>query len=60
MTYVNRIEPQDLVGADWETIKAAAVAAYWVVPINTDHPSFGRHFKLVEIAQSGKVHYAAR
>jgi hypothetical protein len=57
---VDSIEPVDMMGATYEEIVAAATAEYWVIPINENNPAFGRLYHVVDVAQSGRVHYARK
>jgi hypothetical protein len=58
--HVNRIEPK--VVATYDAAKQHATGSYWVIPIQlTDQAqayAFGLHFKVTDVAISGKVHYA--
>jgi hypothetical protein len=57
---IGKSEPQDLVGADYDTIVEAATASYWVDPISTDNDHFARYFDICDRSESGKVHYCRR
>lgn len=57
---IARVEPQDGIGKSYQQLVTMATEAYWVREINTDSNSFPRHWHILEVSQSGLVHYAQR
>ena len=47
----------DGIGKSYDELVTMATASYWVKPINTDNPAFHKHYRILDRAQDGQVHY---